>query len=425
MKKLNTIHLKNIKGTENFETVHLPTPKRVKLPMLMSIGDTCTPFVKVGDEVFVGQKIGDSDAFLSLPIHSSVSGKVVAISDYSLANGKTCKAVEIETDGKQTISPNISKPIISSKESFLNAVRESGSCGLGGAGFPTYIKLDSKTPIDTLIINAAECEPYITSDYRQMMETPNDIINGIKFVMQCLDIPKTKIAIESNKAKAIELLRKLTESSPEIEVVSLPSRYPQGAEKVIIYSTTGRIVEEGQLPSEQGVIVINVSTVAFIYQYMQNGIPLVSKRITVEGDAIKKPCNVFVPIGTSVSDILSFAEAKTDEIKKLIFGGPMMGMSIHSFETPIVKTSNSVLAFKTYTEQVESACIRCGRCISVCPMNLMPTELEKAYIHKNVKDLEQLKVVLCMNCGCCSYACPANRKLAESHQLAKALIQKR
>lgn len=423
MRKLNSIKLKGIKITEELDTVELPIPKKVVIPMMMSIGNTCIPLVKAGDEVLVGQKIGDADAFLSLPIHSSVSGKVIAIKDYTLANGKACKAVEIETDDKQTISPNIGKPIISSRESFLNAIRESGSCGLGGAGFPTYVKLDSKTSIDTLIINGAECEPYITSDYRQMIETPDDIINGIKFVMQCLDIPKTIIAIESNKPKAIELLRKLAKATPEIEVISLPSRYPQGAEKVIIYSTTGKIIEEGQIPSEQGIIVINISTIAFIYQYMQNGMPLVSKRITVEGDAIQKPCNVFVPIGTPIMDVLSFAEAEIDEIKKLILGGPMMGMSLHSFETPIVKTSNALLAFKTYSKQVESACIRCGRCVFVCPLNLMPVEIEKAYIHKNIEELKKLKAALCMNCGCCTYACPANRKLAESHQLAKALIQ--
>lgn len=424
MRKLNSIRLKNNKVTENLETVELPIPKKVKIPMIMSIGDACIPSVKVGDEVFVGQKIADSNAFLSLPIHSSVSGKVVAISYYNLANGKTCKAVEIETDGKQTLSPNISKPLITSKDSFLHALRESGSCGLGGAGFPTYIKLDPKTTIKTLIINGAECEPYITSDYRQMMESPDDIINGIKYVMQCLNIPKATIAIEGNKPKAIEVLKKRAENSSEIEVVALPSRYPQGAEKVIIYTTTGKIIEEGQLPSEQGIVVINISTIAFIYQYIQNGIPLVTKRITVDGDAIQNPCNVFAPIGTPVSDILSFAKAETDEIKKLLLGGPMMGMSLYSLDTPIVKTSNAVLAFKTYEKRLESPCIRCGRCVSVCPLNLMPVEIEKSYIHNKVDELKKLKVSLCMNCGCCSYTCPANRKLAESHQLAKALIQK-
>lgn len=423
MKKLKGIRLNHAKNTQDYATEILPLPSFVKIPMSMSMGVACTPLVKVGDDVLVGQKIGDADAGFSLPVHSSVSGKVKAISDYLLVNGNHCKAVEIETDGKQTASPDIKPPDApKNKDEFLKALRESGSCGMGGAGFPTHIKLNPKGDIDILIINAAECEPYITSDYRQMIENPQDVINGTIMIMQQLGIKKAQIAIESNKPKAIELLRGLCEKHPEIEVTALPKQYPQGAEKVIIYSCTGRIVGEGQLPSDQGVIVINVSTAAFIDTYFRTGMPLISKRITIDGDAVKKPCNVFVPIGTSVADALAYAQADTDKINKIIAGGPMMGMTLYSAEIPITKTSNALLAFEKAEAVKETACIRCARCVDACPLNLMPTALEKAYETRNVEQLKKLKVMLCMNCGCCTYVCPANRKLAESHQLAKTLI---
>lgn len=422
MNKLNGIRVIHSKTTENSPTIQFPLPKTVKLPLSMSMGAPCSLLVKVGDEVTVGQKIGDSEAFFSSPIHASVSGKVTAITDYILANGNTTKAVEIESDGKQTPCKDIAPPKINNKEDFLKAVKESGICGLGGAGFPTHIKLSPKTPIDTLIINAAECEPYITSDYREMIEFPDDIIGGIQLVLKYLNIPKAKLAIEANKPTAIENLTKFTDKIDEIDIVTLKSTYPQGAEKVIIHSTTGRVVMEGQLPSDQGVIVINVTTIASIYRYCQTGMPLVSRRLTVEGDIVKQPNNIDVPIGTSIRSLLEFTDTEISMIKKLIAGGPMMGMCLYTPDTPVVKTSNAVLAFSNYEEAIESNCIRCGRCIRACPLNLQPTDLDKAFRTKNIDQLKKLRVNLCMNCGCCTYVCPANRKLAETNQLAKALV---
>lgn len=422
MKKLNGIRLSHRKGTAASQTVTLPLPEKVTIPMLMNMGAPCTPLVKPGDAVCVGQKIGDTDAFMSVPVHSSVSGKVTAVSDMRLANGNVCKAVTIKTDGEQTVSEEVKPPEINSAEDFIKAIRESGITGLGGAGFPTHIKLSTKSAVDTLIINAAECEPYITSDHRQMLEDGDSVIDGILTVMKYLKIGSAVIGIESNKPDAISLMTEKTKSHPEISVKVLPSIYPQGAEKVLIYNTTGRIVMEGQLPADAGVIVMNVSTAAGISHYLKTGMPLTQKRITVDGDITAKPCNVFAPIGTPFSDILSFAQCDTSRLKKLIAGGPMMGACAFDPDTPVVKGTNAILAFEKYSEPVVTNCIRCGRCIKACPFKLMPTELEKAYLRRDIASLKTLKVTLCMNCGCCTYVCPAGRKLAETNQLAKALI---
>ncbi len=425
MKKLNGIKLSHRKNTENCATVDFPLPAKIRIPMSMCMGAPCQPLVKIGDEVKVGQKIADSDAAFSAPIHSGVSGKVTAITDYQTAMGAVCKMIEIESDGQQTVSDEVKPPVISDKESFIKAVRESGVCGLGGAGFPTHIKLNPKTPIDTLVINAAECEPYITADYREMMECPDDIIGGINLVKTILGIKSAKLAIEANKPEAIKNFTEMAQNDDTIDIVTLPSSYPQGAEKVIIYNTTGRIVKEGELPSDEGVIVLNVSTCAFIYRYSQTGMPLVARRLTVDGNAVGEPKNIRAVIGTSFREILEFCKTDLDSMKKLIAGGPMMGMSVPDVDMPVVKTSNALLAAKNFDERRTSACIRCGRCVRVCPLGLMPAEIDKAYRIRDIEDLKSLKVLLCMNCGSCTYVCPANRKLAETNQLAKMLIPRK
>ena len=425
MKKLRGIKLNHRKNTENSATVDFPLPASVKIPMSMTMGAPCKPLVKKGDEVKVGQKIGDSDAPFSAPIHSGVSGKVSAVTEYRTAAGAVCQAIEIETDGSQTVSEEVKPPEVTDKAGFIKAVRESGACGLGGAGFPTHIKLATKSPIDTLIINAAECEPYITSDYREMIESPEDIIGGIRLVKESLGIAKAKLAIEANKPEAIKNFTEMAQNDDTIDIVTLPSSYPQGAEKVIIYNCTGRIVKEGELPSDEGVIVMNVSTAAFLYRYFKTGMPLVTRRLTVDGNAVGEPKNIRTVIGTSFREILEFCKTDIASVRKLIGGGPMMGMSIPDMDMPVVKTSNALLAFRTYDERVTSACIRCGRCVRVCPFSLMPADIERAYRIKNIEELTKLKVNLCMNCGCCTYVCPANRKLAEINQLAKALLPRK
>lgn len=427
MNKLNGIHLAHNKGTKKCETVDFPLPKSVIIPMSQHMGAPCDCLVKKGDEVTVGQKIGDSGAFMSAPIHSSVSGKVSDVTDYLLPNGSVCKAVVIETDGNQTVCPDLRPPVINDRQSLIAAVRDCGLTGLGGAGFPTHVKLNydpAKTPVDTLVINAAECEPYITSDYRELMENPNDIIEGILLVQKYMGIPMCKVCIENNKPDAIELMKKKTAEIGSIDIITLPAEYPQGAEKVIVYSATGRIVAEGELPSHQGVMVMNVSTVSHIYRYSQDGIPLVKRRITFDGDAVtENKGNYFVPIGTRVSELL--AHGKAEDAKKILYGGPMMGMCLFDTEQPVTKTTNAILAFRNGESPKTTACIRCGKCVRTCPFGLMPLMIEKAYNAKDVEELKKLKVMLCMNCGCCSYACPAHRPLAEINQLAKSLIPRK
>lgn len=422
---LNCIKIPHRKNTEKCETINLPIPKNISIPMSQHMGVPCTPIVSVGEEVKVGQKIGDSDAFMSAPVHSGVSGTVSAINDYTLSNGKVCKSVVIDCDGKQTKSGDIKPPVITDKASLIKAVRNSGCCGLGGAGFPTHIKLnfdENKTPIDSLIINAAECEPHITSDYREMIENPQDVLSGIKTIQKILNIEKTYICIEDNKPDAIKILTDLTSNDNSVKIKKLPAFYPQGAEKVIAYNATGRIIKEGELPSNQGIIVMNVSTASFLNRYFKTGIPLIQRRITIDGDAVKSPCNVIAPVGTSVAELLEFAEYEKDKVKKVLTGGLMMGTCLYDINTPVTKTNNAIIALKKQTEKVQTNCIRCGRCINACPMGLMPTELEKAYKAKNSDMLNSLKVNLCMNCGSCSYVCPAKRNLAETNQLAKAFI---
>ena len=424
MSRLNGIHVRHNKNTENAETKQFPLPKRLTVLMSQAMGAPCTPTVKKGDEVKLGQVIGNTDAFMAAPIHSPASGTVAEITDYLLPSGARCKAVVIDTDGEQTVSEEVKPPVIGTREEFLAAVRASGCVGLGGAGFPTHVKFafdPKKTPIDTLVINGAECEPYITADYREFVENGEDVINGILTVMDKLGIPMCKIGIEENKPEAIKLMTEAASKHKGIEVVTLPSSYPQGAEKVLIHSCTGRIVAEGELPSNQGVVVMNVSTAGFLSRYFRTGMPLVTKRLTIDGNAVtKNQGNYFVPIGTKVSELLEYCGAKDSE--KVLYGGPMMGMALYDTEQVITKTNNAVLAFVNVKEPVTTACIRCGRCVRACPLNLMPTLLEQAYDSRDVSELQRLKVILCMNCGCCTYVCPAHRHLAEKNQLAKALL---
>lgn len=421
IKRLNGVHLKHFKNTESETTVSFPLSAKVILPMGQGMGAPCEPLVNVGDKVFVGQKIGDSDKFMSVPVHSSVSGTVKELRDYALPGGRYCKAVVIESDGKQTVDETIAPPEIKTADDFIKAVRESGAVGLGGAGFPTHVKLRFENHVDTLIINAAECEPYITSDYREMMENPSDVYDGIKLMLEKLNINRAKLCIEKNKPKAIRLFSKMAAKDNALDVVTLPSKYPQGAEKMLLFTATGRVVKENELIAAENAIVVNVSTVAFINRYIKTGMPLISRRLTVDGDAVGMPCNIEVLLGTTIKDILDYSNAK--DYRKLIMGGPMMGVCMVDPEAPVIKTHNALLALKSDTLYKSTPCIRCGKCIKACPMNLMPTELEKAYHAKSREQLTELRVNLCMNCGACSYVCPAKRPLAETNCLSKEFLR--
>lgn len=415
------------KHTEDTESVMFQDIDEICIPMLQHMGAPCTPIVKVGEQVTVGQKIGESEQFLSAPIHSSCSGTVKRIDEYMTAAGVKTHLVVIANDHQYQVSSEIQKPQIHDYQSFVDAVRESGLVGLGGAGFPVHVKLSYKDidRIQKLVINAAECEPFITADYRECIENTQNVLDGIEAVCKYLNISDVYFGIEANKPKALELLDQKTANLPHFHVVRLKQLYPQGAEKSIIYATTGIAVPSGKLPADCGVLVMNVSSVGFIGSLLKNGMPLTLKRITVDGDAIKHPKNLIVPIGTPIQDILDHCEMNTTP-KKVLMGGPMMGIAVSDLQTPIIKNNNAILAFSE--NEIEpyktTACIRCGRCVAGCPMNLMPTMLEKAYDRRDAEELNELQINLCINCGCCSYTCPAKRQLAQKNQLAKAFARK-
>ncbi len=414
------------KHTAEQHSVVMSPPSTVTILMSQHIGVPCQPVVKVGDTVKTGQLIGQSDKFVSAPIHASVTGKVKAITEVIADSGVTVQAVVIETAAEEILADDIAPPKVESYEDLLSAVRASGLTGLGGAGFPTHVKLKPAKPedIEFLIINAAECEPYITADYRTLMEEREDVLGGIRLVKEHLGIRTVYLGIEDNKPDAISLYTELLADIDGVDVAVLRSRYPQGAEKTLIYETTGRVVPEGQLPSAVGTIVMNVTSVAFLHSYVRTGIPLIRRRVTVDGGAVAEPKNVIVPIGTSVADIIAFCGGYKTEPRKLVMGGPMMGIALADDAYPVRKTSNAVLAFddgECY-EAPMTNCIRCSRCVFKCPMQLMPASFEKAYFAHDAKTLKELKVHLCIECGTCSYVCPAKRKLVHSIKLGKRLV---
>ena len=415
------------KNTQNIATVDLPVPEKILLPMQQHIGGTAVPMVKKGDQVYVGTLIGRADGYVSAPIHSGVSGTVTDVRPIQISSGAWVPAVEITSDGQQTVDPAIAPPKVNDYESFTTAIRNSGLVGLGGAGFPTAVKLTMKdlSVIDTLIINGAECEPYITADNREFVENPQDIISGILEVKKWLAIKNVIIGIERNKPEAMDVMFSLIKGDPSITVKPLPSVYPQGAEKILIESCTGREVPRGGLPSDVGCIVMNVSSVAFVASYLRTGMPLVARRLTVDG-AVAEPRNLRVIVGTPIRKVLDYCGGLKGEVGEIITGGPMMGVSVVDPDFPILKQNNAVLALPRAAAQLPPAgeCIHCGRCIETCPIGLSPVIIAKAYNAQNVDELDRLMADLCMECGSCSYVCPAKRPVTDTMRLAKAMLRK-
>lgn len=428
-KHLHSIHVAHHKNTDKCETQVMPVPSEVLIPMSMHIGAPCKPLVKKGDEVKVGQVIGDTDAFVSAPIHSSVSGTVKGFDRIRNAMGGYDEVIVIESDGKQTPAEGLEPPKVSNLKEFVASVRDSGLVGLGGASFPTHIKYNPKNidEVDTLIINGAECEPYITSDHRTMLEDTEDIFDGAELIMKYMDMSKCYIGIESNKPDAIEKMQKEIDKRglDNFEIVVLQTTYPQGAERVMIYEITGKTMDAGVLPAQLGVIPSNVTSVAFVGQYFRTGTPLVQKRMTIDGSAVAEPKNIIAPIGTRIADVIDFCGGYKEPPVKILMGGPMMGRAIFSDEMPIIKNNNAILAFSGPQSIIpeETHCINCGRCHFACPFNLIPTALTDAMEQKNVARLEQLQVMQCMECGSCAYVCPARRPLGFNNKLGKAILQ--
>lgn len=428
MFKLGNLKIPHRKHTAAMPAVRMPAPASVLLPMAQHIGAPAVPVVKVGDKVCVGTKIADAGGFVSAPIHSSVSGTVKKIDSFLTSGGRSCQAVLIESDGEMTPDPAIIPPTVNNIEDLCIAIRESGLVGLGGAGFPSAVKLEAekKGIIKKIVINAAECEPYITADTRTMLDDTDYVVKGVEILKKFISAEQIIFGIEKNKPEAIKKLKEIFKADEKVSICTLPSTYPQGAEKILIYNATGLIVPEGGLPSDVGCLVMNVTSVAFLAHYLESGMPLVEKCLTVDGSAIKEPKNVIAPIGTSVREIIDFAGGVTDDLGKVLYGGPMMGIAIYNLDDPILKNNNAIVALnvKDSLPKEQYPCIHCGRCVAGCPMGLNPTAYAKAMNVENKDDRAQrlidAKINLCMECGCCSFICPSRRPLVETNRLAKA-----
>lgn len=431
-KFLGNTRIPHHKNTADKPPVRMTSTKEVLLPVSQHIGAPSTPIVKVGDEVKVGQLIAEASGYVSSPIYSSVSGKVTKIDTYLKSDGRTVPAIRIESDGLMNVYEGLEPPAIMDLDSLINAAKNSGLVGLGGAGFPSSVKLDAlkKGAIHTIVINGAECEPYITCDTRTMLDESESIYYGISLFEQYLPtVEKYIFGIENNKPECIEEIARIFQDNEKVAVKPLPSLYPQGAEKVLIYNTTGLTVPEGKLPADVGVLVMNVTSLSILAKYVKTGMPLVEKCVTVDGSAIANPMNVIAPIGASISDIIEFTGGFKEKPGKVLFGGPMMGSPACSLDEPITKTTGAITAFnvKDSIKPDATACIHCGRCVDACPHKLNPTAFSKALNIENTDErmarLEEYSIGLCMECGCCSFVCPARRPLVQNIRLGKNALR--
>ena len=390
-------------------------------PMSQHIGAPATPLVKKGDKVLAGQKIGEASGFISANVICSVSGTVKAVEPRRVANGTMVNSIIVENDGEYAAVEGLGAdrdPKSLSKQEIRDIVKEAGIVGLGGAGFPTHVKLTPKdeSKIDYILVNGAECEPYLTSDYRLMMEQPEKLVEGLKVVLQLFDNAKGVIGIENNKPEAIKKLQELVKGEPRIEVCPLKTKYPQGGERSLIYAITGRKVNSSMLPADAGCIVDNVDTVISIYNPVCKTTPLMRRVVTVTGDAIANPQNYEVKIGTNMQELVEAAGGFKTEPEKLIAGGPMMGMALFTTDIPITKT-NSALLCMTKDEVAaneETPCIRCGKCVSVCPSHIVPVMMMKAALKGDCDAFEKVNGMECMECGSCTFICPAKRPLTQA-----------
>lgn len=427
------INIEENKNTRKSQIQRMPPPERLSIPTLQHIGVPCTPKVKAGDIIDYGQCIADITAGLGCPIHSGVSGRVVAIEDKYNASGIQIKHIVIENDFADRRSPEIvpfSKRLVdTSLEEIVEVVRRAGISGMGGATFPTYAKISSAAgKAKTLIINCAECEPFITANHRLLLEHPERVINGLKILLKALRLRRGIIAVEDNKLDAINKLEELLGDSELIKVVIMKTRYPQGDERQLIYAVTGTEIPQGMLPADVGCVVFNAETCASIFTAFVSGMPLIERIVTVDGDCIEDPQNVLVTIGTSYRDLINFCGGLKDRPYEIIAGGPMMGAAIWDIDAPVTKGTTALLVFSSQYGNIynrASACIRCGRCTSGCPMHLMPSYLAAFSKIGNYEKCEAFDVMSCVECGSCSYSCPGNVPIIQYIRTAKAAISDR
>ena len=430
----NGVFPPHYKGTDSDETVIIMPKKGDKLvyPMQQHIGSPCIPLVEVGDRVLVGQKIGDTTAFLSSPIHASVSGTVEKVAPSLMPNGQTSLAIYIKSDGLMEEDPNINQVYDyqrMNREEILAVIHQSGLVGLGGAGFPTHIKLNPppEKKIDTIIVNVAECEPFLTTDHRVLVEETERILLGLMVVLSLFPGARGIIGVETNKMDGIRAAKALCEKIPYnglISVAHLQPKYPQGAEKQLIYSITGREVPSGGLPADIGCIVHNVDTIISIHRALFRGRPLMRKIVTVAGGAVKNPGNYKIRMGMRYCDMMDAIGGFKQTPYKLIAGGPMMGNAMFTLDLPMTKLSQAFLALTESETIMPEAknCIRCGQCVQVCPANLLPFELDQFSIFGHIEKFKNTGGLDCIECGCCSYVCPSKRHLLQSIRTKRRML---
>lgn len=415
--------------TEDIPFETLPNPKQISLPLSQHIGKPAKALVKKKDSVLAGKLVAESQNFVSSPIHSPVSGIVKQICIEPNVSGFPKESIIIDANEENEFEKFSSlEPNSISPEEIRERVRLAGIVGQGGAAFPTFIKLTPQKDkdIDNVILNGCECEPYLTRDYRLMLEKPFEILSGLNLILKSLNVPKGVIAVEDNKQKAIRLLKTEAINFPNISVVTIKTKYPQGAEKLLIKAILNREVQPGKLPLDVGVVIQNIGTAVSIHDAVVGGMPQISSTLTISGLGITNPKNLIVPIGTCLTDVFDFCGGLRDDAVKVIVGGPMMGVAQYDFSAPIMKATSGILVLTKdeVNDHTETPCLKCGKCIDVCPLGLMPTKLARYSQLNRLEDAYELDITVCMECGSCSYTCPANIPLVQWIRLGKQRVLK-
>lgn len=407
----------------------MPPPEEIILPVSQHLGKDALPVVKKGDVVVAGQLVAKAEGFISAPIHSSVNGKVLSIGKEITPTGFPKDSIVIKTDGSSNSQINLLPPLnpeTVTPDEIRRRVAEAGIVGQGGAAFPTYVKLSppADKKIDVVILNGCECEPYLTRDYRFMIERPDDLIAGFKLILKALGVTRGVIGIENNKPEAIKILSEKVKNHSGLEVISLKTKYPQGAEKMLIKAVNGKEVPPGKLPMDVGAVIQNIGTALAIYDAVVKGEVLITAALTVSGKGIKNPKNLLVPVGTPIQDVIDYCGGVTEDAIKIVVGGPMMGVAQFDLHAPVLKATSGILVLtkEEVSQSPETPCLRCGQCVSACPLNLVPTKLARYSQLQKFEEAEDADITVCMECGTCAYTCSANIPLVQWIRLGKQKV---